>query len=61
VTRPSLKLTVAALLGTLAYLGVAILGWGGIGAFFAEPARIDHSVISPGFPLVPSPPGRGLG
>jgi len=26
--------------GVIVYLGLAVLGWGGLGAFFAEPARI---------------------
>ena len=38
MSKPTLLLT--ALLGTLVYLGLAILGWGGISAFFAHPARI---------------------
>jgi hypothetical protein len=31
--------------GTLAYLGLAVLGWGGFAAFFAHPARIALAVI----------------
>lgn len=34
------KLAAAALAATLAYLALAILGWGGLAAFFAHPARI---------------------
>jgi protein-S-isoprenylcysteine O-methyltransferase Ste14 len=45
VTRPSLKLTVATLLGTLAYLGIAIIGWGSVSAFFAEPARVALAIV----------------
>jgi protein-S-isoprenylcysteine O-methyltransferase Ste14 len=45
VTRPSLKLTVVTLLSTVAYLGIAILGWGGVGPFFAETARVALVVI----------------
>lgn len=30
--------------GTLAYLGLAVLGWGGFAAFFAHPARIALAV-----------------
>jgi protein-S-isoprenylcysteine O-methyltransferase Ste14 len=45
VTRPSLKLTFATLLGTLAYLGIAIIGWGGVRAFFAEPARVALAIV----------------
>jgi protein-S-isoprenylcysteine O-methyltransferase Ste14 len=33
-----------ALLGTAAYLGLAILGWGGWTAFFAHPARVALAV-----------------
>ena len=43
---PSLKLTVASLLGTLAYLALAVLGWGGIAPFFAHPARIVLTVVT---------------
>jgi protein-S-isoprenylcysteine O-methyltransferase Ste14 len=40
-----LMLLLTALLGTLVYLGLAILGWGGISAFFAHPARIALTVV----------------
>jgi hypothetical protein len=30
--------------GTLAYLGLAVLGWGGFAAFFSHPARIDLTI-----------------
>jgi protein-S-isoprenylcysteine O-methyltransferase Ste14 len=43
MSRTTLLLT--ALLGTLVYLGLAILGWGGISAFFAHPARIALTVM----------------
>ena len=43
MSKPTLLLT--ALLGTLVYLGLAILGWGGISAFFAHPARIALTVV----------------
>lgn len=43
---PSLKLTVASLLGTLAYLALAVLGWGGIAPFLAHPARIVLTVVT---------------
>ena len=45
MTLPSLKLMLATLLGTLAYLGIAIIGWGGFGAFFAEPARVALAIV----------------
>lgn len=34
-----LKISLAAVVGTLIYLGLAILGWGDFGTFFAHPAR----------------------
>ena len=34
------KLAFLAVAGTVAYLGLAVLGWGGFAAFFADPARI---------------------
>jgi protein-S-isoprenylcysteine O-methyltransferase Ste14 len=37
---PSPKLTVVTLAGALAYLGLAVLGWGGFAPFFSHPARI---------------------
>jgi protein-S-isoprenylcysteine O-methyltransferase Ste14 len=43
---PSPKLLIVSLLGTLAYLGLAILGWGGFAAFFAHPARIALTVAT---------------
>lgn len=45
MTRPSPRLTGAALLGTFAYLGLAVLGWGGFAAFFAEKARVVLAVV----------------
>jgi protein-S-isoprenylcysteine O-methyltransferase Ste14 len=45
MTLPSLKLTLATLVGTLAYLGLAVLGWGGIAAFFADPARTALVIV----------------
>jgi protein-S-isoprenylcysteine O-methyltransferase Ste14 len=35
---PTLGLTVLSVVGTLVFLGLAILGWGGFSAFFAHPA-----------------------
>jgi protein-S-isoprenylcysteine O-methyltransferase Ste14 len=45
VTHPSLKLTLATVAGTILYLGLAILGWGGVGAFFAEKARLVLAIV----------------
>jgi protein-S-isoprenylcysteine O-methyltransferase Ste14 len=39
------KLVFLTLVGTLAYLGLAILGWGGLAPFFAHPARIALAVV----------------
>lgn len=38
-SMPSPKMALFAVLGTLVYLGLAVLGWGGVAAFFAHPAR----------------------
>jgi len=35
---PSPKLAVFAVTGTIVYLGLAVLGWGGFAAFFSHPA-----------------------
>jgi protein-S-isoprenylcysteine O-methyltransferase Ste14 len=37
---PTPRLAFTTLVGALAYLGLAVLGWGGLGAFFSHPARI---------------------
>ncbi len=42
--RPAPRLVIFSILGTLAYLGLAILGWGGFAAFFSHPARIALTV-----------------
>jgi protein-S-isoprenylcysteine O-methyltransferase Ste14 len=34
------------IVGTLAYLGVAVLGWGGVAAFFSHPARIALAIAT---------------
>lgn len=36
---------VAAVAGTLVYLGLAILGWGGFGAFFSRPAFVALAIV----------------
>ncbi len=33
------------MLGTVAYLGLAVLGWGGVAAFFAGPARVALAAV----------------
>ncbi|SPA47563.1 methyltransferase family protein [Cupriavidus taiwanensis] len=43
--RPTPGLTMATLAGTLAYLAIAIAGWGGPGPFFAHPARVALTLV----------------
>jgi protein-S-isoprenylcysteine O-methyltransferase Ste14 len=38
------RLAVVTIVGTLAYLGLAILGWGGFVAFFSHPARVALAI-----------------
>ena len=40
------RVAVLAVVGTAAYLGLAILGWGGVGAFFAHPALVAVAVAT---------------
>jgi hypothetical protein len=42
---PGSKAFFASAVGSLAYLGLAILGWGGFAAFFAHPALIATTII----------------
>jgi protein-S-isoprenylcysteine O-methyltransferase Ste14 len=44
MTTPSPKLVLTTIIGTLLYFALAVLGWGGIAAFFAHPARIALTV-----------------
>ena len=44
MSRPALALASAG--GVVAFLGLAILGWGGFAAFFANPARIALVVVT---------------
>jgi protein-S-isoprenylcysteine O-methyltransferase Ste14 len=44
MSRPALAL--ASVAGVVAFLGLAILGWGGFEAFFANPARIALVVVT---------------
>jgi protein-S-isoprenylcysteine O-methyltransferase Ste14 len=39
-------LALAAMVGVLAYLGLAVLGWGGLGEFFAHPARVVLAITA---------------
>ncbi|BDB22694.1 isoprenylcysteine carboxylmethyltransferase family protein [Cupriavidus sp. P-10] len=43
--RPTPGLAFATLAGTVAYLAIAIAGWGRIGAFFAHPARVALTIV----------------
>ncbi len=45
VNFPTLKMTLVTLAGTVAYLGLAVLGWGGFAAFFAHPARTGLAIV----------------
>src|SRR5262245_27823374 len=44
-TSPTLARAAITAGGTLAYLGLAILGWGGFAAFFAHPARTALALV----------------
>ena len=46
MTIPSPKLVIATFVGTLAYLALAVLGWGSVAAFLAHPARIALTVVT---------------
>jgi len=39
------KLILLSMVSTLVYLGLAVLGWGGLAAFFADPARTAAAVV----------------
>jgi protein-S-isoprenylcysteine O-methyltransferase Ste14 len=41
-----LAMAFAVIAGSLAYLGLAVLGWGGFAAFFAHPARTALAIVS---------------
>jgi protein-S-isoprenylcysteine O-methyltransferase Ste14 len=41
---PTPRLALLTIVGTLAYLGLAVLGWGGFATFFAHPARIALAI-----------------
>jgi protein-S-isoprenylcysteine O-methyltransferase Ste14 len=41
---PTPRLAFVSIVGTLAYLGLAILGWGGFAAFFSHPALIALAI-----------------
>ena len=41
----TLRIAFITIIGTLAYLGLAVLGWGGFAAFFSHPALIALAII----------------
>jgi hypothetical protein len=41
---PTPRLASFTMAGTLTYLGLAVLGWGGFAAFFSHPARIALTI-----------------
>ncbi|ODT08652.1 MAG: isoprenylcysteine carboxyl methyltransferase [Mesorhizobium sp. SCN 65-20] len=43
---PSARLVAATIAGTAVMLGLAVLGWGGISAFFANPARTTAAILT---------------
>jgi protein-S-isoprenylcysteine O-methyltransferase Ste14 len=49
---PSLKLASISILATLAFLGLAILGWGGFAAFFSHPALVVVALATLGLAVV---------
>src|SRR5262249_21709531 len=42
---PTPRVAFIAVVGTLAYLGLAILGWGSFAAFFSHPALIALAIV----------------
>ena len=46
------------LTGTAAYLGLAVLGWNGLAAYCANPARIALAIVLLGCPPSPSLPAE---
>src|SRR5262245_12180677 len=40
------RAALAAIAGTLVSLGLAIVGWGGVSAFFSHPARVALTVVT---------------
>jgi hypothetical protein len=41
---PTPRVALLTIVGTLVYLGLAVLGWGGFAVFFAHPARIALAI-----------------
>jgi protein-S-isoprenylcysteine O-methyltransferase Ste14 len=43
---PTIKLTLVTIAATFAYLGLAVLGWGGFAAFFAHPPLTGLAIVT---------------
>ena len=46
MTTPTLRLALGTVAGTAAYLGLAVLGWGGFTAFFSHPALTGVAIVT---------------
>ncbi len=46
MTTPTLRLTLGTVAATVAYLGLAVLGWGGFAAFFSHPALTGVAIVT---------------
>ena len=46
MTTPTLRLTLGTVAATAAYLGLAVLGWGGFTAFFSHPALTGVAIVT---------------
>lgn len=46
MTTPTLRLTLGTVAATAAYLGLAVLGWGGFSAFFSHPALTGVAIVT---------------
>ena len=46
MATPTAGLALFIVAGTLAYLGLAVLGWGGFAAFFSHPARVALAAVT---------------
>ncbi len=45
MTTPTLRVTLGTVAATAAYLGLAVLGWGGFAAFFSHPALTGIAIV----------------
>ncbi|MGA9486653.1 MAG: isoprenylcysteine carboxylmethyltransferase family protein [Methylocella sp.] len=46
MTTPTLRLTLGTVAATAAYLGLAVLGWGGFAAFFSHPTLTSVAIVT---------------